>query len=193
MAFFVMKRSGTFLLLTTAVFNVAYAVQAVDFEKEIKPILKEHCYQCHSEEKKKEKGGFVFDNPKRFAKDIGANLNIEPGKPSSSHFFEVISDPNVEHAMPPDGPMPDAQISKIREWIAQGAMLDPTSPKPVFKKELPPIMKWTNAEGRSIKAGFDRLEGESVVLKLPTGQFVIYPLEKLSPESQQLARNCAAP
>jgi len=167
--------------------------QTIDYEKEIKPILKEHCYQCHSEEKKKEKAGFVFDNTKRFAKDIGTNLSIEPGKPSKSHFYEVIADPNVDNAMPPDGPMPQAQIDKIRDWIAQGAMFDPNGPKPVFKKDLPPILKWTNAEGKAIKAGFERLEGESVVLKMPTGQYVIYPLAKLSPESQQLARECAAP
>ncbi|HSJ04581.1 MAG: c-type cytochrome domain-containing protein [Verrucomicrobium sp.] len=168
-------------------------VMAVDFEKEIKPILKEHCYKCHSEEAKKEKAGFVFDNLKRFAKDIGTNLSIEPGKPSASHFYEVIADPNVDNAMPPDGPMPQKQIDKIREWIAVGAPLDPNAPKVAFKKDLPPIMKWTNAEGRSIKAGFDRLEGDFVVLKMPDGKYVQYPMAKLSAESQQLAKECAAP
>ncbi|WP_009962848.1 c-type cytochrome domain-containing protein [Verrucomicrobium spinosum] len=169
------------------------ATYAVDFEKEIKPILKKHCYECHSEEAKKEKAGFVFDNLKRFAKDIGTNLVIEPGKPSASHFYEVIADPGVDNAMPPDGPMPQKDIDKIREWIAAGAAFDPNAPKVAFKKELPPILKWTNAEGRSIKAGFERLEGENVVLKMPDGKYVQYPLSKLSPESQQLARECAAP
>jgi hypothetical protein len=181
-------RIASFLALSSSL-----SALAVDFEKEIKPILKEHCYQCHSEEKKKEKAGFVFDNLKRFAKDIGPNLSIEPGRPASSHFYEVIANADVDNAMPPDGPMPQAQIDKIRAWIAEGAMFDPNAPKPVFKKQLPPILKWTNAEGRSIKAGFDRIEGDAVVLKLPDGKFVKYPLANLSPESQKLARDCAAP
>lgn len=177
---------GLFLLLCAS-------VHAVDFVKEIQPILKANCYECHSEERKKEKAGFVFDNPKRFAKDIGVNLNIEPGRPGSSHFFEVISNPDVKHAMPPDGPMKPADIEIIRKWIAEGALLDANAPKPVFKKELPPIMKWTNTEGKSIKAGFERIEGDSVVLRMVNGPYVKFPLSKLSAESQQLAKECAAP
>ncbi|CAN5736994.1 hypothetical protein BH11VER1_BH11VER1_08450 [soil metagenome] len=177
---------GLFLFLCAS-------VHAVDFEKEIKPILKENCFECHSEVRKKEKAGFVFDNSKRFAKDIGVNLNIEPGRPGSSHFFEVISNPDVKHAMPPDGPMKAADIEIIRKWIAEGAMLDANGPKPVFKKELPPIMKWTNTEGKSIKAGFERIEGDSVVLRMVNGPYVKFALSKLSAESQQLARECAAP
>jgi hypothetical protein len=62
------------------------------------------------------------------------------------------------------------------------------------KKDLPPIMSWTNAEGKTIKAGFVRLDGENVVLRMPAnGQEVPYPLAKLSDESQKLARDCAAP
>ena len=186
-----MMRLTPLSLLIFAQLVILPASYAVDFEKEIKPILKEYCYECHSEEHKKEKAGYVFDNPQRLAKDIGKDRVIEPGKPSASHLFEVVANPNAKHSMPPDGPMPQEEIDKIRDWIAGGAMLDANAPKPVFKKDLPPIMKWTNAEGRSIKAGFDRLEGNSVVLKMPNGQFVAYPLEKLSPESQELARKCA--
>lgn len=176
--------------LCIAVCAPAYAV---DFEKEIKPILKQNCFECHSEASKKEKAGFVFDNPKRLAKDIGVGRVVEPGRPSSSHLFEVITNPEMKHAMPPDGPMSQSSIDLIRKWIAEGAMLDPNGPKPVFKKDLPPIMKWTNKEGRSIKAGFERIEGDSVVLKMVNGPFVKFALSKLSDESQQLAKECAAP
>ncbi len=194
MPFYRMLPSARAALACSALmWSSTHLALAVDFEKEIKPILKEYCYDCHSEEKKKEKAGFVFDNLRRFAKDIGPNLIIEPGSPSNSHFYEVIANPNVDNAMPPDGPMPQAKITKLREWIASGAALDANAPKVAFKKELPPIMKWTNAEGKAIKAGFDRLEGEFVVLKMLDGKFVKYPMAKLSPESQQLAKECAAP
>ena len=170
---------------------VASRTEAVDFKKDISPILKEHCFECHSEAKKKEKAGYVFDNLTRFAKDIGKNMTIEPGSPSESHFFEVIADDSVKNHMPPKGRISQDKIDKIRTWISEGANLDPNAKKMTPKKDLPPIMRWTNAQGVAIKAGFDRLEGDSVVLKMPDGKFVKYPLAKLSPESQQLAKECA--
>src|SRR4051812_38061510 len=58
---------------------IASRIMAVDFDKDIAPILKQNCYECHSEARKKEKAGFVFDNKVRLKKDIGPNLIIEPG------------------------------------------------------------------------------------------------------------------
>ena len=166
---------------------------AVDFDKDIKPILKEHCYECHSEERKKEKAGFVFDNKTRLKKDIGANLIIEPGEPGRSHFLNVIVDPEAKNHMPPNKDLPREDVEKLRKWIAEGATLDKDAAKMVAKKDLPPIMTWRNAEGKAIKAGFGGLEGENVVLKMPNGTRIPYPIAKLSPESQQQARECAAP
>ena len=173
-------------------------LRAVDFEKEIKPILKKSCYECHSEEKKKEKAGYVFDNNERFAKNIGVNLIIEPGSPGESHFFEVLADPDIKHHMPPKGSLPQKELDKIREWIKAGASLEKGGAKPAsgltaMKKTLPPIMTWTNSEGVAIKAGFAGLQGDKVMLKLPNGQTVPYPLAKLSADSQKQARECAAP
>ena len=179
------------ILSIAIVFLTASRASAVDFQKDITPILKEHCYECHSEARKKEKAGYVYDNLKRFAKDIGPNLTIEPGSPSESHFFEVIADDTVKHHMPPKGRISQDKIDKIRTWIAEGANLDSNAKKMTPKKNLPPIMRWTNAQGVAIKAGFDRIDGDSVVLKMPDGKFVKYPLSKLSPESQQLAKECS--
>src|SRR5256885_2126420 len=103
---------------------LAPVAHAVDFDKEIKPILAKNCYECHSEQKKKEKAGYVFDNLSRFKKDIGVNLQIEPGNPAESHFFEVISDPSVKHHMPPKGSLGQKEIDKIRIWITEGAKLE---------------------------------------------------------------------
>ncbi len=176
-----------FLFLTTAP-----RVSAIEFEADIRPILKQRCFECHSEEKKKEKAGYVFDNIKRFAKDIGKNMTIEPGSPRDSHFYEVLNDDSVKNHMPPKGRISQPELDKIRTWIAEGARLDKNAPKMAVKKDLPPIMRWTNSEGKAIKAGFDKIDGPDVVLKMPDGKYVKYPLAKLSPESQQLAKECAA-
>ena len=186
-----MPRLPHFALLPLLLLAVGVA-QAVEFEKEIKPILVKNCYECHSETRKKEKAGYVFDNLGRFAKSIGRNLAIEPGSPSESTFYDVLINPEAKHHMPPKGSLPQGELDKIRVWISEGARLDDKAPKMAIKKDLPPIMKWTNTDGRSIKAGFGGLEGDQVVFKMPGGQLVKYPMSKLSPESQKLAKECAA-
>ena len=171
---------------------LAAGAGAVDFEKDIKPILSKNCYECHSEQRKKEKAGFVFDNVTRFKKDIGDNLIIEPGNPGESHFFEVISDPDIKHHMPPKGSLSSAEQEKIRKWIEEGATLDKNAPKLAAKKALPPIMTWTNAQGVAIKAGYGGVSGQSVIFKMPNGAKVEYPISKLSAESQKLVAECAS-
>lgn len=184
-------RLPALILLASAA--IAPRLWAVDFDKDVKPILKEHCYECHSEEKKKEKAGFVFDNKTRMKKDIGPNLIIEPGDPGASHFLRIIAEADAKNHMPPNKNLDPKDVDTLRKWIAEGAGLEKDSPKVAAKKTLPPIMSWTNAEGKTIRAGFGGVEGENVVLKMPNGMKVSYPLAKLSAESQQQARDAAAP
>lgn len=176
----------------------ASAVLAADFKKDIQPILEKNCYECHSEKTGKKKGGFVFDDLSTFKLDIADNdvAQIRPGKPGESHFLEVMVNDGKNH-MPPKDQLSTSDIKKITEWISEGASFDKDAPKMTAvatKKSLPPIMSWTNAEGKTIKAGFVRLDGENVVLKMPLNAAEVpYPLAKLSEASQKLARDCAAP
>jgi hypothetical protein len=188
------------LRLTLPLLFLSSAV-AVDFKKDIQPILEKNCYECHSEKNKKRKGGFVFDDLETFKLDIADNdvAQIRPGKPAESHFLEVIVNPNHDRHMPPDDQLSSGDIKKITEWITEGASFeknDGTKPMVVAapKKDLPPIMSWTNLEGKTIRAGFVRLDGENVVLRMPAnGAEVPYPLAKLSPESVKQAQESGAP
>jgi mono/diheme cytochrome c family protein len=204
------KRGGTFLLISNArpmpllrptfIVSILFtsAVLAADFKKDIQPILERNCYECHSEKTGKKKGGFVFDDLKTFKMDIADNdvAQIRPGKPSESHFLEVMVNDGKNH-MPPKDQLSTGDIKKITEWISEGASFDKDAPKlapTAVKKSLPPIMSWTNMDGKTIKAGFVRLEGENVVLKLPAnGKEASVALSRLSAASQKLARDCAAP
>ncbi|HYF34808.1 MAG TPA: c-type cytochrome domain-containing protein [Prosthecobacter sp.] len=185
-----LRHLATLTLLSTT------AGLAVDFKKDIQPILEKNCYECHSEKTGKKKAGYVFDDLETLKLDINPKGAIVPGKPGESHLFEVVANPNHEAHMPPKGELSPREIEKLREWITEGAALDKDAPKVGVetKKELPPILTWTNFEGKTIKAGFVRLEGESVILRMPAnGQEVPYPLAKLDSASQTLAKECAAP
>lgn len=50
------------------------------------------------------------------------------------------------------------------------------------------LQNWTNTEGRAIQAEMVKMEGENVVLRMANGQTYNYPLSKLSPASQELAK-----
>lgn len=189
-------KSLCLLLLTTA------AVTAADFKKDIEPILEKNCYECHSEKTGKRKGGFVFDDLETFKLDIADNdvAQIRPGNPDGSHFLEVIVNESHEKHMPPKDQLSSGDIRKLTEWIKEGAILPGIKPAVASttpaapKKSLPPIMSWTNLEGKTIRAGFVRLDGANVVLRMPAnGQEVPYPIAKLNAESQKQAQEAGAP
>lgn len=97
------------------------------FEKQIRPLLAGHCYQCHSA--KKQESGLRLDlrTPALAGGDTGPLLTA--GQPDKSLLLEVLRyDGDIQ--MPPDGKLPDEAIARIREWVAQGAPwpIDPDAP-----------------------------------------------------------------
>jgi hypothetical protein len=179
----------------------AMTVGAADFKKDIRPILKARCYECHSETAKKEKAGYVFDNLQRFGNDIGPKGQIVPGDPERSNLLDLVTRSD-KNRMPPGGKegLTPKEVKLLREWIQAGAALDENS-KPKSSSGLAPrapegppqpLQDWTNTEGKTIKARFVRLSGEAVVIKTAEGKSYKVPLANLSAASQQLAKNAAA-
>ncbi len=117
---------------------------AVDFEKEIKPILEMNCVSCHSGDKPE--GEFDLSTRKA-AFESGSNppaiVPFEPGK--SSLYTLTIVEKNDPTLMPPaekGGPLEKAAIETLRLWIAQGAIWPDsavlkTRPKPASSHPSP--------------------------------------------------------
>lgn len=186
-------------LLASAILLAALPSGAAEFDKDVKPILKKHCYECHSEETGKRKAGYVFDDLDTLKLDIGPKAIIVPNDPGDSYFLEVISIPNHEAHMPPKDQLSNREIDKLREWIEAGA------PLPGMEAEggsemtaggglpaAPVILNWTNFEGKTIQASFVRMEGTSVVIKMADGRELPYPMDKLNAASQAQAKEQAA-
>ena len=96
-------------------FPVRGAIQ-VSFERDIRPILAQHCWQCHSE--KKQSSGLRLD-AKSFAV---RGAIIVPGKSADSLLYQRITAPNGEQ-MPPVGERLNAkEIGLIKSWIDAGAV-----------------------------------------------------------------------
>ena len=132
-----MKKQAAFLFaagLSGLSLFAPSTASAVDFEKEILPILDAKCMKCHETEHtdatgklKKPKGGLVLDTAegiKKGGKEHG-DKNLVPGKADDSRLYVVttlaISD---DAAMPPEGkadPLTDAEKALLKKWIDEGA------------------------------------------------------------------------
>lgn len=91
---------------------------AVDFAKDVEPILAQRCYECHGVDK--DKGDFRLHTLEEIQKVEGL---IVAGKPEESSIFHRISLPADDaDIMPPKGdPLTAEQQETIKKWIAEGA------------------------------------------------------------------------
>ena len=93
---------------------------AVDFEKDVRPILEQHCYECHGP--KKSRGRLRLDSRASGLKGGVSGPVLVPGDADRSLMVRRVLGLDGEDRMPLDkDPLPDAQIAVLRHWIAQGA------------------------------------------------------------------------
>lgn len=95
----------------------AQANQPVDFARDIFPLLKRACFECHGEAK--QEGGLRLD----LRTEALQSASIEAGKPESSELLRRIALPRGhDDIMPAIGePLSEKQIDLVRDWIAAGA------------------------------------------------------------------------
>ncbi len=92
------------------------------FVEKVEPILKEHCYKCHSHSSDKIKGGLVLDSRDAFLTGGDTGPSIVPGDPEKSLLIEAIRYTNDDLQMPPKGKkLADNQIAALTEWVKKGA------------------------------------------------------------------------
>jgi len=103
----------------------ALALQAEDyafFESKVRPVLIEHCYECHSGVNSK--GGLLLDTRQGWTKGGNSGPAIVPGKPDESLLIKAVRYTDQDLSMPPKkkgGKLPDADIVALTEWVRQGA------------------------------------------------------------------------
>lgn len=89
------------------------------FEKQVRPLLAEHCYSCHSAKSDKLKAGLYVDRRSSLLKGGDSGPAIIPHDVDGSLFIEAIRYESYE--MPPKGKLSDAQIAIFEKWISLGA------------------------------------------------------------------------
>src|SRR5262245_40780810 len=104
------------LLLLFILPAATHAADAVDYRKDIRPVLQERCYACHG----------ALAQKKKLRVDSGANLLaagvVVPGKPGESELIARVVSEDDKTRMPPEGhALKPEQIAKLKAWIEQGA------------------------------------------------------------------------
>jgi len=92
------------------------------FENKIRPLLVEHCYDCHSGAKTK--GGLSLETKAGWSKGGDNGAAIVPGKPDESLLIQAVRYADVDLAMPPKnkgGKLSNTQIAALEEWVRMGA------------------------------------------------------------------------
>jgi hypothetical protein len=103
----------------------AQEAPAVDFSRDVRPILSNHCFKCHGPDAAERQGGLRLDvrDEALAAADSGQHA-IVPGDPSKSELVERITSADADLRMPPASekkPLTAAQQDILKRWIAAGA------------------------------------------------------------------------
>jgi formylglycine-generating enzyme required for sulfatase activity len=136
----------TALAALCVAFVAQSAQAAVDFAREIKPLIESTCLRCHNEYEAE--GGLRLDSlAAATSEELGAAA-IVAGNPDESPFYQRLLLPADDpQAMPPGGPMlAPSQLQVVRGWIAAGApwpdeMKLETQPRIDFVEHVQPILE----------------------------------------------------
>jgi mono/diheme cytochrome c family protein len=114
------------------------------FEKKIRPVLVEQCYECHSAGAKKIKGGLVLDSRAGVQQGGDTGPAVTPGDPDSSLLIEAVRHKNEDVAMPPKKKLPPEAIADLAEWVRMGAP-DPRTNDTVAAVQAKSAIDWDKA------------------------------------------------
>ncbi len=88
------------------------------FEKEIRPLLADHCYPCHSSEAPSPFAGLRLDSREAAIEGGESGPAVVPGKPEESPLIQRIQGKPV--LMPPSGALTQGQIDALTRWVEMG-------------------------------------------------------------------------
>ncbi len=114
------------------------------FEKQIRPLLADNCYECHSANAKKIKGGLVLDSRAGVQKGGDNGAIITPGDLDASALIAAVRHADEDTAMPPKKKLPPEAIAALETWVKMGAP-DPRTTDTVAAVQAKSAIDWTKA------------------------------------------------
>jgi mono/diheme cytochrome c family protein len=88
------------------------------FEAKVRPILADHCFECHGA--KKQKGGLRLDSLEAMRSGGDTGPAVVANDPEHSPLIEAVRHEGTVK-MPPRGKLAPAEIDALTEWVKRGA------------------------------------------------------------------------
>lgn len=97
------------------------------FEKDIRPLLKAHCFHCHGEGGKKE-GGVDLRLRRLMLQPGDEGPVLQPGNPAGSHLLQLVRRGEMPKG---EKKLSAAQVALLEQWILQGAPVARPEPESI--------------------------------------------------------------
>lgn len=124
-------------------------VQAVDFNRDVRPVLAQHCFACHGMDEHSRKGKLRLDlRDSALGKGKSGEAAIIPGKAEESEVIKRIFSTDEDELMPPPHTkkvIPEKDKAILKAWITDGAKYEqhwayiPPQQPPLPRKDAHPI------------------------------------------------------
>jgi hypothetical protein len=112
------------VLAASALAQAADLPAKIEFNRDIRPILSENCYQCHGPDKNARKADLRLDTRDGLFTAIDGNTPVAPGNLNKSELYRRLITDDASERMPnrkSNKKLTAKQIALIKAWIEQGA------------------------------------------------------------------------
>lgn len=173
------------------------------FESKIRPLLEDHCLECHSSDTEPS-GGLLLDSRDLLVRGGDSGTAVDLGAPAKSLVLKAVNYGDPDLQMPPDGKLPAQSIADLRQWIEMGVPDPRRTDAPVQKQTGLPVERakehWAyrprrkQFEFNSIDAFVNASLDEKGLSKFPKAESIdllrrlTFDLTGLPPTRQQIAK-----
>ena len=116
----------------------------ISFDRDVRPILSNHCWKCHGPDAQERKAGLRLDQRESAIKPAESGKSaIVPKKPNDSELLRRVLSSDSDELMPPaseNKPLSAAQKDILKRWVEQGATFEQHwSFRPVQRPAVPAV------------------------------------------------------
>jgi hypothetical protein len=101
--------------------------QSIEFNRDVRPVLADHCFPCHGPDQSKRKADLRLDMPDGLTVPGSEGAVLVPGDPGASLLIQRVLTSDPDLVMPPpeaEHALTDQEKERLSEWVRSGAVWD---------------------------------------------------------------------